>query len=139
MKIISIEQSKHKKTLVDKGEQDVPIGVIDDVEVIFLHYRDPQIALEKWNRRCKRINWNNLVFKFSYMNECNDDYIRTFEKMNFDKSVVLSHKAFNEYSNVVVVSSHLDNEIDNDTFYWNKFFDTTSFLNGEGIKLKAIS
>jgi uncharacterized protein (DUF1919 family) len=131
---ISAEDSKHKKALYEKGEQNVPIGVLDDVEIIFRHYKTPEIALEKWNRRCKRINKNNLFFKFSYMNGCTDECVRAFENLKLNNTVVLCHKNFDEYKDVVVVASHFDNEVDNDTFYWNRFFDTTAFLNGEGLK-----
>ena len=41
-----------------------PIGKQDDIEVVFLHYKSEEEAYQKWNRRKKRINYNNLIFKF---------------------------------------------------------------------------
>lgn len=44
------------------------IGKLDDIEVVFLHYKSEEEAYQKWNRRKKRINYNNLIFKFNDMN-----------------------------------------------------------------------
>ena len=47
-----------------------PIGTLcDTVEIHFLHYSSIEDAEEKWNRRVKRINWNNLFVKF----DCSKD------------------------------------------------------------------
>ena len=42
-----------------------PIGVLDDIEIHFMHYSDASDAAEKWNRRKQRINRNNLVYAFT--------------------------------------------------------------------------
>lgn len=43
-----------------------PIGKLgNDVEIHFLHYKSETEAQEKWNRRLKRMNFNNILFKFS--------------------------------------------------------------------------
>lgn len=76
--MISASESKHVESLNKKGELWAPVGKIDDIEVIFLHYRNPEIAKEKWQKRVKRINWNNIIYKFSYMNECSDEMIDSF-------------------------------------------------------------
>ena len=69
LQFISVDKSKHKDNLIERNTK-CPIGVLDDIEVVFLHYKSEQEALEKWNRRSKRINWNNIVFKFSEQNYC---------------------------------------------------------------------
>lgn len=40
----------------------VPIGKIKDVEIIFSHASDANEAVNAWNRRRQRINWNNLIY-----------------------------------------------------------------------------
>ena len=40
----------------------VPIGKIKDVEIIFSHASDADEAVNAWNRRRQRINWDNLVY-----------------------------------------------------------------------------
>lgn len=39
------------------------LGRIDDVEICFIHYKTFNEALEKWERRKKRVNFDNLIFK----------------------------------------------------------------------------
>ena len=43
----------------------LPIGKLDDVEVVFLHYFSNAEALEKWLRRKSRMNLDNMIFKHS--------------------------------------------------------------------------
>jgi uncharacterized protein (DUF1919 family) len=41
-----------------------PIGLIDDVEIHFLHYQTENEAYDKWNRRRDKLDLDNLRFKF---------------------------------------------------------------------------
>lgn len=61
---ITANESAHKDTLYKLHQEIVPIGLIDDVEVVFLHYKTFDEAVEKWNRRKSRINWDNLYNVF---------------------------------------------------------------------------
>lgn len=56
-----------------------PIGILDrDVEIHFLHYHSEEEALEKWNKRKERMNWNRMLFKFNDQNECTEEQIIEF-------------------------------------------------------------
>jgi len=70
-----------------------PIGVLNDIEIHFLHYRDEEEATEKWNKRVKRVNYNNLFFKFSdaYLIDVND----IFEFDNLEINNKISFTALN--------------------------------------------
>ena len=76
--LISSDSSAQKEELHQKGEDGVIVGKLDDVEIIFLHYHDSKIILEKWNRRLKRINWDRIILKVSYQNNCSDELIKSF-------------------------------------------------------------
>ena len=76
-----------------KNEENSLIGKLDDVEIIFLHYHDKKILIEKWNRRVERINWDRLILKFSYQNECSDELIKSFlEISDFPKFCLVGKK-----------------------------------------------
>lgn len=47
-----------------------PIARIGDVEIALLHYRNEEEAATKWNRRCSRICWDNLLVKMNDQNGC---------------------------------------------------------------------
>lgn len=46
---------------ISKGGR-FPVGRIKDVEVLFSHAKDADEAVNAWNRRRQRINWDKLVF-----------------------------------------------------------------------------
>lgn len=89
LKFISYKESKYKKTLVEHNQKEKPIGILDDVEIVFLHYKSEEEAFEKWNRRKARINWNNLYIKFSKMNQCTEKHIYEFSELPFDRKIFL--------------------------------------------------
>lgn len=78
LEIIPASESKHIESLRAKGEQTVLVGRLGDVEIIFLHYHEADELLAKWKRRVERINWDRVILKFSYQNECCDEYVREF-------------------------------------------------------------
>lgn len=65
-KIISYDKVRHKQWIIEDGNSDAPIGVLDNIEVIFVHYKEPEKAYEKWSKRVQRINWDNFLKKFSF-------------------------------------------------------------------------
>ena len=52
-----------KSTLAKLGKDiHYPVGLIDDIEVYFMHYHNPEEALSKWYRRASRMNFGKLYF-----------------------------------------------------------------------------
>lgn len=65
-----------------------PIGMLDDIEICFMHYKTEKEAKEKWERRCRRIAWDNLIVKFCDQNECTKKHIESFNKIDkYDKMI----------------------------------------------------
>jgi uncharacterized protein (DUF1919 family) len=65
-------KSKYPDMQAINSGTDFPLAVLGDteIEIQFLHYTSQQEAKEKWERRMKRIEWNNLYFKY----DCSKDY-----------------------------------------------------------------
>ena len=83
IKFIKPENSKNYKELIThQGFGNYPIGVLDDVEIMFMHYKSEQEVLEKWNRRLQRVDWDNLIIKFNDQNECTKEQIEEFNKID---------------------------------------------------------
>lgn len=87
LEFIDVRESSHYDVLKKRGEVDKPIALIDDVEIVFLHYPTAKDAAEKWCRRVDRINWDNLFIKFSQMNSCTDEDLRKFDEIDFPNKV----------------------------------------------------
>lgn len=86
---IKPEDSRYADFLRDKTEFGTyPVGKIGDIELFFLHYHSEQEAKEKWERRCKRINWDKMIVKFNDQNGCTEEHVKAFSELPFE------HKLF---------------------------------------------
>ena len=130
IKMITSNQSKHKESLFEKGETKVPVGVLDDVEVVFLHYSDADLAKDKWTKRISRVNWENIIYKFSYMNECTDKNIEDFLQITNGKKRVcfVNKNKWNNYG-VYEIPAGPNGQILDDTTWFNKYVDTEKLIN----------
>lgn len=92
---------KHKVELIDPKESVLakagrtirhPVGKIDDVEIYFLHYPDPDEALGKWYRRCSRINFKKMFFLLSETELMKDGHLQQFSSIieNGNKGLCLT-------------------------------------------------
>ena len=94
---IKIEESKYYEQLTEEGKKDIsyPIARLDDVEVFFMHYDTEEEAIEKWNRRKERINFDKLLIKMSQRNDCDDNTIRRFCELPYKNKVCFTAKKYN--------------------------------------------
>lgn len=93
LKFIKPEDSKWKnEASKDSRFGTYPIGVLDDIEIFFLHYHSEEEAREKWLRRCKRINWDKLIIKFNDQNKCTEKEYEEFLKLDFKNKIFFTCK-----------------------------------------------
>lgn len=92
LEFISPEKSKWKERpelTGDKRFGNYPIGQLSiggrTIELFFLHYHSEAEAKEKWERRCKRINWKRLLVKFNDQNGATQDNVDAFLRMSYEK------------------------------------------------------
>lgn len=128
--IIPTKDSKYYKTLVEKNEDNDIIGKLGDIELIFLHYKTPEEAITKWNRRCKRINWNHLFIKFSEMNLCTERELKLFDELPFSNKVMFTKLPRKDLKSAIYYPGYENYEqIAFDTKPFNKCMDIIKFLN----------
>ena len=110
----------------------VPIGVLDDVEIVFLHYKTENEAKQKWERRCKRINWDHILVKNSYMNCCSDDLMIKFDNLPYKNKLFFVGKDVSNVNCSIVYKANNNNfiEVSEDTIYFNRYFDLNEWING---------
>ena len=138
LKFIKAGDSKYCNALLERKQQNVPIGILADrIEIVFLHYRDENEAYEKWNRRVDRINNNNLIFKFSEMDLCSKEHIAEFAKLPYRKKICFTANQYPQYQCCIPVSKVLKNgRVADDTSYYADYIDLTKFINDGVIQLK---
>lgn len=131
LEIIPAEKSNHYQELKQKQQLNVPIGLLgEDVEVVFLHCLSSEEAIEKWNRRVKRVNYNNLIVKFSEMNGCSSEHLKAFHKMKFHKKILFLAKPDPNVPEGIVIKKYTKNGcVVNDTTYYSRHLELTSFIN----------
>ena len=101
LEFISPEESKYLDELKKRNQLDKPIGRLGDVEIVFLHYSSKEEALEKWNRRKKRVNFEHIIIKFSRMDLCTEKEIEEFDSINFNNKFVFNNRKPLKFSSEV--------------------------------------
>ena len=74
-------ESSHSQTLIERGQTDKIIGMLDDVEIVSLHYHSTQEVIEKWKRRVTRVNKSRLFFKNSMQNGMTYEQVMEYDKI----------------------------------------------------------
>ena len=80
----------------DKRFGSYPVGLLSNgknkVEIFFLHYHSKEEAKDKWERRCKRINWDRLLVKFNDQNGCTSENVQDYMKLPFKNKLFFTCK-----------------------------------------------
>jgi len=101
LRFINPEESKYYEEIKKRNQTDKPIGILDDVEIVFLHYKTKEEAEEKWNRRKERVNFDNIIIKFSRMDLCTEKEIAEFDSLPFKNKFVLNNRLPLKYNSEV--------------------------------------
>ena len=92
LKFIAIKETRN--TNIKKELLTYPIGKLKDIEIHFMHYKTQEEAKEKWERRCKRINWDKILYKFSNQNMCTQKHIEEFMKLPVKNKICFVNKDY---------------------------------------------
>lgn len=113
-----------------------PIGLLDDIEIHFLHYSSEDEARNKWNRRKERMNWNNLFFKFNDNDKCNYELIKEFDDLDYNSKVIFSSKKYNDVKSLIYFKERENiGFVGEDLKIYRKYFDVVDWLNKGGERL----
>ena len=84
-----IAESKYKEHIT----QIYPIGVFEgtDIEIHFLHYHNRNEALDKWNRRIQRFNFNKWIAVGFCQNLWSEKTIQEFAKLEYPNRVLFTN------------------------------------------------
>lgn len=122
LQFIKAEESKYiDNTALNKTKY--PIGLLgEDIEIHFLHYKTKEEAEEKWQKRLKRIDFQNLLVKFSDRDLCNKELIYEFDKLNYEKKICLTSREYNELKSVYFIKECQNKEtVDKEWKYSEKY------------------
>lgn len=104
-KYLSVELKFNKESKYDEINEmrknnnlNYPIGILDDIEIQFLHYKSCNEAMDKWKRRCSRVNRNKIFILDTDRDGFNIDFFNSYEKINFPKLIFTSKDYKNKYN-----------------------------------------
>lgn len=134
LEFISYADSKYRDEIEVKKHTHVPIAKLGDIEIVFLHYHTPEEAAEKWYRRAKRINYDNLIFKFSQMNGCTEEQLRQFDRLDLRKKICfVSRNCETNIACAVRLKDAFGEEVLNDTIKYSSYIDLVKLINSKKV------
>lgn len=94
IKLVENLEEYMQKEIVEIEENSVsyPVGMLGDIKLWFVHYKTFEQAVAAWNRRKKRINWDNIRVMLTVREECSDEILSRFEKLPFKKVAFANEK-----------------------------------------------
>lgn len=66
-------------------------GKLDDINIYFVHYKTKEEAIEKWNERKKRIDFENMFFIHSFQEGMNLSLLKRYLRLPY-KKIIYVHK-----------------------------------------------
>ena len=128
------EVSRYEEANINRKERSYPIGILNDIEIHFLHYENNNDALQKWNRRKKRINFNNLFVKFDDRDGADINMAYDFDKIeNVRNKVFFSAKKIPGIKSLVYLKKYKVDGMVGDLYtyreVYRRHFDVMRWLN----------
>lgn len=75
-----------------------PIAKIKDIEINFVHYKTKEECIEAWNRRVKRIVWDNIfIVATNQDGMCHDECMEKFDKLPYKNKIMFVSKEYPQY------------------------------------------
>lgn len=135
LEFINPEDSKYYELLKERNQLSVPVALLDDVEIIFLHYKTPEEAAEKWYRRAARVNYDNLYVKLSRMNLCTEKEMAEFDALPFENKILINNKKKKKYkSEYYYKKEDSDGDLNSDTDPFPGNIPLVRIFNGRGVR-----
>lgn len=128
IKFINVNESKYNDYL-NKIQYKGIIGKIDDLEICFMHYKSEKEVLEKWNRRKKRINWNNILYKFNDQNFCRYEDLKKFNEFESDRKICFTSKNYNEFDTIQIKKYEKYEYVLDDIKSYKKYLNLYKYIN----------
>lgn len=116
-----------------------PVGKILDIELHFMHSKSEEECREGWNRRKLRINWDNILVKFTMDKDyATEEYLKEFESLPYSKKVCFSKLEYPQFETCIRVDKHIDNGF---LLFRSsiKHFDLIAWLNSGRLHYKGLS
>lgn len=123
MTFVPESRSAHINYKRDHDWHHYPIGVLDGkVEVHFLHYDSEEEALDKWRRRCARVNWDNIVVTALEINDIVPGDFAAFEAIPFERKIFFTTEEHPDCPSTVRMGRNKRGEVGDGIKHTRRFY-----------------
>ncbi len=131
-----IDQSKYPETNEKRAIHSYPIGLLgDEVEIHFLHYRSPEEANQKWQKRLARMDLENLFIAYNDRDCFQEAHLKRYENLPFDRKVFFTTNSKLRTPSAVYISEWSGQPYVGDLYanshLVHRHFDVIGWLNNE--------
>lgn len=136
LEFIPYTESKYRIELERRKNTYFPVARLgDDVEILFQHYKTEEEAREKWIRRAARINYDNLIFKFSKQNLCDVEDLTAFDALDCRKKICfIPPEDLSRVKCGVAFKSYAGRpEVSNDIWEYARYINLTKMINSKSV------
>ena len=85
-----------EQELVMRWGEEYPIGMLDDVEIHFMHYNTCKEAKEAWDRRKVRINWDKIFIIGTDRDGFDENTYELWKQISYPKMLFTANPEFAE-------------------------------------------
>lgn len=91
-------------------EENYPVGLVGDIKLHCIHYATFADAKEKWESRCKRVDWDRIVMTMTDQNGCTRELAEKFDALPFPKIFLTSNEKYSDLKCAVYMDSSMYKE-----------------------------
>ena len=91
---------------IEDKHYNCPVGMVGDVKIVFNHDTNTDTILSNWERRKKRINYNNIYLMFDDLADAEYTDLFLFSKIDCKGKVIITAKEYPGLDNVITISKY---------------------------------
>ena len=130
-----INHSVYESCNQNRNEKPYPLAKLDDIEIHFLHYENAETAVQKWNIRKQRINWNNIRICYTVDKDYSTEKeLKLFYQLPYKNIVTFSKRRYQDSPNNFVIKKFNTNAL---ALFRESLseFNFCGWLNGKSVSL----
>lgn len=101
-----------------ESDKTYPVAKLGDSKIYFVHYNSSKEALEKWNERRKRIDYNNLFIIYTERPGTSYEVLRRFNNLPYSNKLALVASDYPELESCKKIEGCVENGILGDIYLY---------------------
>lgn len=98
--VLNLKEYLSMPLIMSWGEK-YPIGRLGDIKIYFMHYQTCTEAIDAWEKRKKRVQWDKIVVLSTDREGFNDEVYRQWNMISYPKVLFTSQKKYTKNSDFI--------------------------------------